>query len=85
MNEKQNRLVKKIARLDSNTKLPGYFIRKAVFLLGAVMHQHLPEGYGDGLKVEQGKHVLHHHRLESPMRIPSLLFDRHYVFPPAGD
>jgi hypothetical protein len=53
-NGKQNDLVKKIARLDSNTKLPGRFTRKAVFPLGAVVHQHLPEGYGVGLKIEQG-------------------------------
>lgn len=85
MNEKQNGLVKKIARLDGNTKLPGHFIRKAVFPLGAVVLQHLPEGYSVGLKVEQETYLLHHHRLESLMRIPSPLFDRPYAFPPAGD
>jgi hypothetical protein len=66
MSEKQNGLVKKIARLDSNTKLPGHFIRKAVFPLDAVVRQHLPEGYRVRLKVEQGTYLLHH-RLESLM------------------
>ena len=84
MNEKQP-VPSKAAGPYCKTKLLGHFVRKAVFLLGAVVQQHLRVGYGVGLKVEQGKYVLHHHRLESPMRIPSLLFDRHYVFPPAGD
>lgn len=50
MNEKQNGLVKKIARLDSNTKLRGHFIRKAVFPLGAVVYQYLPEDIPLGCK-----------------------------------
>lgn len=61
MNEKQP-VPSKAAGPDSNTKLPGHFIRKAVFSLGAVVHQHLRVGYGVGLKVEQGIYVFHHHR-----------------------
>jgi hypothetical protein len=49
------------------------------------VHQHLREGYGVGLKVEQRTYVFHHHRLESLMRIPSPLFDGHYAFRPTGD
>lgn len=85
INQKAKWSFQKVAGPNSNTKLPAHFIRKAVFLLGAVVYQHLPEGYIVGLKVEQGTYVLYHHRLESLMRIPSPLFDRPYAFPPAGD
>lgn len=85
INQKAKWSFQKAAGPNSNAKLPGHFIRIAIFLLGAVVYQHLPEGYRVGLKVEQGTYILHHHRLESLMRISSPLFDRHYAFPPGRD
>jgi hypothetical protein len=54
INQKAKWSFQKVAGPNSNTKLPGHFIRKAVCPVGVVVHQHLREGYGVGLKVEQG-------------------------------
>jgi hypothetical protein len=83
MNEKQNGLVKKpLGQIATQSGLGTLY--ESSFYVRRGCSSALPQGYGVGLKVEQGTYVFHHHRLEPLMRIPRLLCDSIMPFPQRG-